>query len=384
MRFFHLADLHIGKKVNQVSMLDAQRNILQQILAHTETHQPDAILLAGDLYDRRNPSLEAIQVLDAFLTELVLEKKIPVLAIGGNHDSGERLDFVNGLLAKAGLYMEGAMQLPVPVVRLHDADGAVDFHLLPFGDVPTLQHLLHEEDNDYGNLMKKVVDNMVLATDARHVLMHHGLVLGYEPFDTSESERDLFIGGTDYWRSDRLREFSYVALGHLHRAQKSMDAHIRYSGSPLKYSFSEETHCKQCLCVELDAGGHCDVQALPLVAERDMVTLTGSLEALLRRDGAFQQHQDDYVRVVLTDSGELLDPMARLRQVYPNIMLLERNGTPEPGDGIQQQRGGRVLASRTPEVLFGLFYEQMTGAEPNDNQWHYMKDLLREAREEMS
>lgn len=380
MRFFHLADLHIGKKVNQVPMVEAQAEILAQVLAYADTHQPDVMILAGDLYDRRNPSLEAIQLLDDFLSEVVLVRGIQVLAVGGNHDSGERLDFANGLLARAGLFMEGALRLPVPMVRMHDAYGPVDFHLLPFADVPTLQHLLDDHETaDYGDLMKTVLAAMVLDDAARHVLVHHGMVLGYEPPETCDSERDLFVGGTDYWRSDRLKDFSYVALGHLHRAQAVLSEHIRYSGSILKYSFSEETHQKQCLCVDLDAEGACTIQTLPLQGLRDLVTLTGTLEDLLRGEGNNGNHRDDYVRVVLTDTGELLEPMARLRRVYPNIMLLERPALMQTTESVQMR--DLDTTDRSPEALFTLFYEQMTGEAPQNDHLSFMKQVLKEARE---
>lgn len=384
MRFFHLGDLHIGKKVNHVSMLDEQRYVLKQVLAYADEMKPDVVLLCGDLYDRRNPSLEAIGLLDDFLTELILQRHIQVLAIGGNHDSGERLDFANGLLAKVGLHMEGALRLPIPCVRIHDEYGPIDFHMLPFADMPTLKFWLDEEEDitSYDELMKKIVDKVVLADDARHVLLYHGLLIGDGNLEHSDSERELFIGGTDAWESKRLRDFHYVALGHLHRFQQVSHSNIYYSGSFLKYSFSEEKDQKVCLCVDLDRQGEVLVQTLPLTPQHDMATIKGSLEDLLDLKGDFAEHQEDYLRIVLTDKEDLIEPMARLRKIYSNIMVLEkeldRDETLEGSiPSIKPQR------RKQADELFIDFHQELYGEEPSDEQVGWMRGIFNIVRREL-
>ena len=362
MLIYHLADLHIGKKLNNVSLIAEQRAVLEQVLEAIRANKPDVLILAGDLYDRRNPPVEAIQLLDEFLSAVVLAEKVPVLAIGGNHDSGERLGFGRGILAKAGLYMAGRFQLPVPEVVLADQWGPVHFHLLPYADLLTLRHELDDERlEDYQEAMAQVLQSIAADwTDhERHVLIAHGVVTGDEPLERCESERELTIGGTDSWSSALLGLYAYVALGHLHNSQRAGAEHIRYAGSLLKYSFSEERQVKSMTAVQLDAQGQCTIRQIVLTPPHDLRTITGTL-AELTAQAAQEQGRLDYIRADLTDRGELLEPMAALRAVYPNILELRRLYAlrPQVEDGVL----GQLRPEETsPEELFAQFYQQMTG-----------------------
>lgn len=378
MRFYHMADLHIGKKVNGFSMLEDQAYALEGVLQAMDRDHPQALILAGDLYDRRNPSPEAMALLDDFLSKVIIERKTPVLAIGGNHDSGDRLDFAQGLLARAGYHMAGSLHLPVSQVRLQDPWGPVDVTLLPFADKARLRHILGREEGSYSDLMAGLLEEVALDPAARHILVAHGVVQAPD-LERSESERELFIGGTDLWTSPRLQEFDYIALGHLHKAQRAGRDSAWYAGSLCKYSFSEETHIKQVLSVDIGGEGEVEVQAVPIPQIRDMVTLTGTLADLEGTKPPFDRHREDYIRAVLTDPGPVLEPMARLRAVYPYIMTLERQALVRPE---RASSPGPIPQAQSPLNLFQTFYQAMTGHDPSQEITRHMQALWTRREEE--
>lgn len=382
MKFFHLADLHIGKKVNGYSMIDDQRVLLDQIVAHLAADKPDALILAGDIYDRRNPPVEAVALFDDFVSRVVLEQQVPILAIGGNHDGGERLGFANAIQAKAGLHLVGSFTWPLPKVRLHDADGPVDVTLMAYADLAVLHALVPETaELDFPQAMDWVLRHTDLAPAARQVLVAHGVVTGDAPLETCDSERELSIGGTEYWQSASLAGFDYVALGHLHQAQRAGSERIRYAGSLMQYSFSEENQQKVMLSVTLDKDGALDVQPLPLVGPRRLVTVKGLLDELLSVPERVRVHQNDYLRVVLEDTGSLLEPMQRLKQCYPNIMLMERQALPEVvlDQPLPQAAEG---TKRSPLDMFAAFYEQVMEEAPGEKLCAVMKSVFDEVQKE--
>lgn len=382
MKFFHLADLHIGKKVNGYSMIDDQRVLLNQIVAHLAAEKPDALILAGDIYDRRNPPVEAVALFDDFVSRVVLEQQVPILAIGGNHDGGERLGFANAIQAKAGLHLVGSFTWPLPKVRLYDADGPVDVTLMAYADLAVLHALVPETaELDFPQAMDWVLRHTDLDPAARQVLVAHGVVTGDAPLETCDSERELSIGGTEYWQSASLAGFDYVALGHLHQAQRAGSERIRYAGSLMQYSFSEENQQKVMLSVTLDKDGALDVQPLPLVGPRRLVTVKGLLDELLSVPERVRVHQNDYLRVVLEDTGSLLEPMQRLKQCYPNIMLMERQALPEVvlDQPLPQAAEG---TKRSPLDMFAAFYEQVMEEAPGEELCTVMKSVFDEVQKE--
>lgn len=382
MKLFHLADLHIGKKVNGYSMIDDQRFLLEQVIARIRAERPDALILAGDIYDRRNPPVEAVSLFDAFVSQVVLDLAVPVLAIGGNHDGGERLGFANAIQARAGLHLAGAFSWPLPKVRLEDADGPVDVYLMAYADLAVLHQLVPETaDMDYAQAMDHILSQTPLDPAARHVLVAHGVVTGDAPLETCDSERTLSVGGTEFWQSASLSAFDYVALGHLHHAQRAGSDHIRYAGSLMQYSFSEEDQEKVMLEVTL-SGNSLQVAALPLQPLRRLVTLRGRLEDLLRLPAEVAPYRDDYLRIVLEDKGSLLEPMQRLKNCYPHVMLLERAAlfqTRLDQALPQAQPGG---SKRTPLEMFSAFYEQVTDTPPEDALCALMQEIFEEVQKE--
>lgn len=383
MRFYHLADLHIGKKVNGYSMIGDQKALLAQVTAQIKEEKPAALILAGDIYDRRNPPVEAISLFDSFVSEVVLTLGVPILAIGGNHDGGERLGFANAIQAKAGLFLAGCFTWPLPKVRLEDADGPVDIYLMAYADLAVLHALVPEtEKMDYPEAMDYILSHTPLDPQARHVLVAHGVVTGDEALATCDSERSLSIGGTEFWQSEALSDFDYVALGHLHQAQRAGSDHIRYAGSLMQYSFSEEGQQKVMLDVDLDAAGAVVVGALPLTPLHQLVTIQGTLDALLDVPEAVRPHQADYLRVVLEDEGTLLEPMQRLKQCYPNIMVMERRSGMTAEAGAALPSSATATVKRSPLEMFTAFYEQMTDDAPTEEMCDVMAQIFAELGKE--
>ncbi len=375
MRFLHLSDLHLGKRVHGFSMIEDQAHVLHQIEEIAKSVTPDAVLIAGDLYDKGVPPTEAVGLLDGFLTRL-LSLKIPVLVTSGNHDSPERLSFAGDILDASGLYIAGVLQSKVKRVRLTDAWGPVDFYLLPFVKAAKATALHPQADiENCDDAVRAMLADIPREAGVRRVLLAHQLVAAPgEQVERCDLET-LQLGGTDAVLADAFDAFDYVALGHLHRAQRVGRDGIRYAGSPLKYSFSEARGTKSITLVEMDE--NCvHAKLLPLSPLREMRELRGRLDDLLK---AAQGESDDYVRAVLTDQEPLYDAIGRLRRVYPNVMSLEfeREAALEGQKALHQVD----VRSRTPMELFEDFYLHQAGMELDDAARAVVQEAVRRARE---
>ncbi|MFR7896385.1 exonuclease SbcCD subunit D [Turicibacter sanguinis] len=357
MRLMHLGDLHFGKMVNGFLMIEDQEFVLEQIKQYIQTYRPDAVMLAGDIYDRSVPPARAVALYNQFLKDLLIELKTPVLAIAGNHDGAELIDFGHELFEAAQYYVAGNFTKIIKKVRLQDDAGPVNFYLLPFADYAVVREALnHPEIKSLNDAMKAIMEANPIASTERNVLITHAFVVGGEAPEQSESEKKLVVGGKESVDATLLEHFDYVALGHLHRTQRVNSDKIRYSGSLLKYSFSEEHYHKSMTMIDLDAEGEISIELLPLKPRRDMRTITGKLDELLTLE---DEGQEDYLRVILTDEGELLEPMAKLRQVYPNVMLLELERRFSEFKGSQLSASARQ--TKSTEELFADFYEHHRG-----------------------
>ena len=357
MRLMHLGDLHFGKMVNGFLMIEDQEFVLEQIKQYIQTYRPDAVMLAGDIYDRSVPPARAVALYNQFLKDLLIELKTPVLAIAGNHDGAELIDFGHELFEAAQYYVAGNFTKIIKKVRLQDDAGPVNFYLLPFADYAVVREALnHPEIKSLNDAMKAIMEANPIDSTERNVLITHAFVVGGEAPEQSESEKKLVVGGKESVDATLLEHFDYVALGHLHRTQRVNSDKIRYSGSLLKYSFSEEHYHKSMTMIDLDAEGEISIELLPLKTRRDMRTITGKLDELLTLE---DEGQEDYLRVILTDEGELLEPMAKLRQVYPNVMLLELERRFSEFKGSQLSASARQ--TKSTEELFADFYEHHRG-----------------------
>jgi len=370
----HLGDLHLGKVVNGFSMIEDQVTILEQVKTYIKEYRPDAVLLAGDIYDRSVPPARAVSLYSQFLKDVLIQLKTPVLAIAGNHDGAEMLSFGHELFEAAHYYVAGKYSKEIKKVTFFDEAGPVHFYLLPFTDYPVVRETLHDK------FIKSLEDGMraTLAANElnlkeRNVLITHSYVSGSQSPIVSDSEKKLIIGGKEMVPASLFKAFEYVALGHLHRPQQVEAPNIRYSGSILKYSFSEETDKKSVTLVEMKADGKVNHLLLPLKPKRELRTIKGSLDELLMSDQSSEC--EDYIRVILTDEGELLEPMAKLRQVYPNIMSLEieRHLTEYfKSSGLASEE--RI--QKTPSQLFKDFYEHHRGKALHEIGEKVVNDIL--------
>ena len=377
MKFLHTSDLHIGKNVNGFSMLEDQKHILEQMKQIAMEEKVDAVVVAGDIYDRAIPSTEAVELLDDFLTSLLAEK-IPVLMISGNHDSGERVAFADRILEKQGLYIAGGDEGDVKRVTFEDEYGMVDFVCLPFVKPAVVGAKSSAEAVE--NILSGVPMTLDLRT--RHVLVTHFFVTGEsgEAPELSDSETKVNVGGLDNVPASLFGMFDYVALGHIHKPQRIGKGETYYAGSPLKYSFSEVKGSKYVNVVTLKEKGVTDVVKRELIPIREMRILKGSLEELLAQGQSEDKAtREDYIQAVLTDEVELLDPIGSLRSVYPNVMqiVLEKN--------LKEEEGtldlNLDLGHKTTAELFMDFYEMLKGERPDEARMEIINWAAEKAEE---
>lgn len=375
MKFFHTADWHLGKLVQGVYMSEDQAYILNEFIRMVEEEKPDVVLISGDLYDRAVPPTEAVQLLDDTLQRIVLDLQTPVIAIAGNHDSPSRLDFGSHLMKKNGFHMIGRMPEHHEPIVLEDEFGEVHFHAIPYVEPSTVRHLYEDEEiRNHNDAHRKIKEKLEanIVSGKRHVLLAHAFVTPYgeEAENTSESERPLSIGGSEYVDARIYETFDYVALGHLHRAHYVHKENIRYAGSPLKYSISEEHHEKGFYIVTMDGEGNTEIEKRVLQPLRDLRTVEGYMEDILKLPSS-----DDYVFVHLLDETPVLSPMEKVRSVFPNAMHVERKSF-----SIQHSSGnsGQVQARRKMSdlELFRTFYEEVKGEVPSDDAEAIFKEAL--------
>lgn len=375
MKLLHIADLHIGKRIHERSLLEDQAYILKQIIDMVEQHKPDGILIAGDIYDKSIPLERGVSVFDDFLTALN-HCHVPVFIISGNHDSGERLHFGARIMAEKEVYVTGVYKGTLEKITLNDTFGPVNIYLLPFMKPGHVREFFGQIDT-YEEAVKAVIDHSDVDTAMRNVLVAHQFVTnaGIQP-ETCDSET-ITIGGSDNVDASVFRVFDYVALGHLHGAQRigSQESCIRYAGSPLKYSFSEVNQKKSVTMITLQEKGNLTVELLPLLPFRDMRAIKGPLEELVKKEYVSQGDPTDYMRVTLTNEEELFAPLDKLRSVYPNILRLDfENSRTASNENIQLNV--KDMKNKTPFHLMEEFYEKQNNQPLSQEQRKRLQDIL--------
>ena len=377
MKLFHLSDLHIGKRVNEFSMIEDQKYILKRILDLAEEEKPDGIILAGDIYDKQIPSAEAVQVFDEFITRLA-GRAIPVFIISGNHDSAERLAFGGRLLNSRGIYLSPVYDGSVTKIPLKDQYGTVWIHLLPFIRPSTVRHVFENEADlvtDVQTAAETVIRHMEIDLKDRNILVAHQFVTGAS---RCESE-DVQVGGLDNIDAAVFTPFDYTALGHIHSPQNVGIDRVRYCGTPLKYSFSEVDQEKSITVVELEKKGTVRTSLLPLKPLRDMRKLRGTYLELTDRSFYRDMNREDYIQVTLTDEDDVPDGLQKLRVIYPNIMQLlydnQRTKTTQEVDAAQ------AVEKKTEIELFYEFYELQNYQPMRKQQKDFAEQLIREIKE---
>ena len=376
MKFLHLADLHLGKRVNGFSMLEDQTHILRQILAILDDEQPDGVLIAGDVYDKSVPSVEAVELLDGFLTEL-RARGVPVLLISGNHDSPERLAFGGRVMDSCGIHISPVYDGALAPVTLHDEFGPVHVWLLPFVKPAHVRRWFPDADiESYTDAVAETVAHMDIDTAARNVLVTHQFVTG----GARSGSEELSVGGTDNVDSGVFAPFDYVALGHLHGAQHIGRETIRYAGSPLKYSFSEARQHKSVTVVTLGEKGDVQVRTVALTPLRELREIRGSYDELTAR--SFYEHttyRSDYLHLILTDEQDVFDAMSRLRTIYPYLMTLDYDNARTRAAGGMSEPA--ETERRTPLELFEALYQRQNHRPMSEVQRAYIAQLMEQIME---
>jgi len=363
MRILHTSDWHLGRQFHNVSLLDDQRHVLDQIVAIVREQKVDVVVVAGDIYDRSVPPAAAVELLDDTVHRICHELRVPLILIAGNHDGPQRLAFASRQLAGAGLHVAGPLwSEPRPVV-LTGATGEVAFYPIPYAEPATVRQVHGVEVSSHDEALAYLLEQVRQDNGPERpcVVIGHCFLAGGE---VSESERPLSIGGADQVSPEHFRGFAYAALGHLHGPQYRGAEHIRYSGSLLKYSFSEERQRKGVTLIELTGKGKASIEQVPLIPRHDMRTLEGSLAELLAA-GEKDPHRDDYLLVRLTDSHAILDVMSKLREVYPNVLHLERPGLMARSESLQV---GRDRLKQGELAMFEDFFDQVSGQPLGDEQ----------------
>lgn len=380
MKLLHLADLHIGKRVYEYSMLEEQKNALLQAFQMAKEHKVDAVLIAGDVYDKTIPTIEGVKLFDTFLTALKA-KQIPAFIISGNHDSAERLAFGRHLFENAEIYLSGTYEEDILKKTLQDEFGEVDIYLLPFLKPQQIEVAEGEEKPaDYTEAIRLVLGRLNLNKNNRNVLVAHQFVggPGAEP-ERADSETKS-VGGVDMVDYRVFEDFDYVALGHLHGAQHVGRDTVRYAGSPVKYSFSEARQEKSATLITLgakNADGEADItiEKLPFIPVHDMREIKGTLEQLTSTDVLAESDPEDYMHITLTDEEEIYDVFGKLRAVYPNLMSLDFDNQRTRAEGAVAL-AGEALKEKTTMELFRDFYEQQTGGVLSPMQEQIMTDII--------
>ena len=376
MKLIHLSDLHLGKRVGEVSMLEDQAYILDRILDIVDGEGPDALLIAGDVYDKSVPSAEAVTLFDDFLCRLA-RRKLPVLVISGNHDSPERLAFGSRLMEGAGVHLSPVYDGNVKPITLTDEHGPVDFWLLPFLKPAHLRRFYPEETIDsYTDAVGAAIAHMNIDPSRRNVLLCHQFVTGAA---TCESE-ELIVGGTDNVDAAVFDGFDYVALGHLHGPQNVGSSRIRYCGTPLKYSFSEASQYKSVTVAELGEKGDLTLHTVPLTPRHDMRVIQGTFAQLTAENSDAAGEREDYLHIILTDEEDVPEALGRLRLVYPNILKLSYDNT-RTRTSQSVDRAQRV-AQKSPLELFEELYETQNNQPMSQEQRDFAQRLIEQLREE--
>ncbi|MBM7650141.1 exonuclease SbcD [Bacillus ectoiniformans] len=377
MKFIHTADWHLGKLVHGIYMTEEQREVLTQFVRLVEEEKPDAVVIAGDLYDRSVPPTEAVELLNEMLFKINVELKTPIIAISGNHDSAERLSFGSSWFQHSGFHLKGKLTADFAPVRVN----GVNFYCVPYAEPGTVRHLFQDDSiHSHQDAMKAIVGKIEqeLNPSEPNILVGHAFVLGGA---TSDSERTLSVGGSGCVSADLFAPFHYTALGHLHSPDAIKHETVRYSGSLMKYSFSEAKQRKSVSIVNVDNHGRVSFEEKVLKPKRDMREVEGFLEELMDANFMDASGQEDYLKVTLLDQGAIIDPIGKLRKLYPNVLHLERKV--DLTNLRQKQSYQMVRDEKKADIdLFADFYHQMTSESFTDEKRNIMNQVIQEAKTE--
>lgn len=376
MKIMHLSDLHIGKKVNEYSMLQDQIYILKEILQIIDDEKVETVIIAGDVYDRSLPPNEALELFDEFLYQLS-GRNVNVFVISGNHDSPERISYCGRMMTENKIFLSPVYDGNVKPITLNDDYGEVNFYLLPFVRPADIRRYFPDENiENYTDAVKVAIDNMNVNFNERNILVTHQFVTGAE---LSESE-DIIVGGTDNVSGEVFDGFDYVALGHIHREQTVGKDNIRYCGTPLKYSFSEAKHIKSVTILDFNDKGNIEYSKIPLTPFRDMREIRGTYYELTLKSSYESTNTEDYLHITLTDEEDIPDAIGKLRSIYPNIMKLDYDNLRTRGSGTVDAIEN--IESKSPFELFADLFKQQNNQDMSEEQEEIMRNLIDKIWEE--
>ena len=375
MKLMHLSDLHLGKRVNEFSMSEDQKYILSQIISLLDREEVDGVILAGDIYDKPIPSVEAVQLFDSFLTRLA-KRKLPVFVISGNHDSVERVSFGAQLMEREGIYISQVYDGKVQNIVLTDQYGEVCIYLLPFLKPASVRHAFEEaEISTYQDALKKAIGEIEIDKSRRNVIVAHQFVTGASRCESEE----ILVGGLDQVDASLFDSFDYAALGHLHSPQRVGKETVRYCGTPLKYSFSEAEQEKSVTIAELKEKGNIEIRTIPLKPLRDMRKIRGTYLQVTEKSFYEGTNTEDYLQITLTDEEDIPDGMQKLRIIYPNLMRLEydnqrtrENRSVEAAEAVEQ---------KSEAEIFEEFFELQNNRPMSEQQQTFVKRLIQKLQE---
>ena len=384
MKFFHLSDLHIGKQLHRYNLKEDQQVILKEVITYAKELRPDAIVIAGDIYDKSVPSAEAVNVFDEFLTDLSeITPEIPILIISGNHDSPDRLKYASEILKRHHIYLTGNVperpEEHIEKVTLHDVYGEVDFYLLPFMKPAYVKNIFVDGTPEtYSDAVKEIIKREKIDyKDKRNVLVSHQFYVGEKAESPETCDSEVFsVGGIDNVDIGSVKEFDYVALGHLHGAQCIGKPEIRYCGTLLKYSVSESTQNKSLTVVTLKAKGEKpEIENYPLHPLRDVRKKKGTLDEIIKE--AQETEKDDYISITLTDEIDPYKPKEQLERIFSHILEIrvdnQRTRT-------KLKEMDEELVMKDPFTSFAEFYKEMQGREMNGEEETIMKEIFDKAK----
>ncbi len=373
MKFLHLSDLHIGKRLREQSLIDDQKYILDEILKIAADEKPDGIIIAGDIYDKSVPSAEAVSLFDSFITRLS-EMKLKVYAISGNHDSAERIAFGASLMKYGGVYFSPLYNGSIEKITEQDQYGNINIHLLPFiKPAHVREYFPGTEINDYTDAVRATLSNSEIDTTERNIIIAHQNVTGASKSGSEET----VIGGLDNVDGSVFEKFDYVALGHIHGAQSMDGGKIRYCGTPLKYSFSEVKHKKSVTVVTFSEKGNTEIREIPLTPIRDMRDVSGSFDEIV----SGTEKSDDYVRIILSDTSDVMNAAARLRHLYPNVLEICYSDRARTDYVVSAADDNDIR--NNPEEIFAEFYTAQKHEKPDAEKMAIMAEIIAQAKEEM-
>ncbi|MCO8194768.1 exonuclease SbcCD subunit D [Anaerofustis sp. NSJ-163] len=373
MKFMHLSDLHLGKKVNGYSMIEDQKYIINNILEIIDNENIESVIIAGDVYDKSVPPVDAVELFNDFLEELE-NRNLYVFVISGNHDSPERIAFGNSFMRKSKIYFSPVYNGEISEIELNDEYGKINVWMLPFIKPLNVRKVYEDKViNTYNDAVKTVIDNLKIDTNERNIMITHQFVTGAERTDSEE----ISVGGSDNIDVSNFDKFDYTALGHIHRPQNCKSERVRYSGTPLKYSFSEAKDKKSATIIDIKEKNNISIKIVPFKPLRDMVEIKGKYNDIMRlnfyKDTSYRE---DYMHIILTDEEDIPDVITKLRAVYHNIMKVDY-------DNMRTRTSNKIkeienIESFSPFELFSDFYKQQNNQSMNEEQNNYIKNTIEE------